>query len=233
MGVRWNSAARGSARSSRSCCCAATRSFRPIDCSKTCTAACSRRRHTRACRPTSRGCASCSTRIGCARGEAATCSRRVRMRSTPTASSASWTRVAGCSWPATRRRGGAARAGTRAVARLAALRRRVRGVCAERDRAARGVADRLPGGALRGATRARWARGARERARAAGRRAPASRAPPRQSHARALPIGQTGRRADGVPRRTARAARRTRPRTESRAPRAGAGDPPTGAWPRT
>ena len=64
-----------------------------------------------------------------------------------------------------------------------------------RDRAARGVADRLPGGALRGATRARSARGARERARAAGRRASASRAPPGKSHARALPIGQAGRRA--------------------------------------
>ena len=76
MGVRCNSAARGSARFCRSCCCAATRSFRPIGCSKTCTAACSRRRHTRACRRTSPGCASCSRPIGCARAAAATCSRR-------------------------------------------------------------------------------------------------------------------------------------------------------------
>ena len=72
MGPRCNSAARGSARFWRFRRCAATRSFRPIGCSKTCTAAPSRRRHTRACRRTSRDCASCSTRIGCARAAAAT-----------------------------------------------------------------------------------------------------------------------------------------------------------------
>ena len=120
-----------------------------------------------------------------------------------------------------------------AVARARARRSRLRGICPARDRASRGDAPRGACAANRRRPGARTPRGARRRARGAGRTAPAPGAPAIPADARPLPLGTSGRGARGLPRGAARALGGAWPGAERAAQAARAGDPAPGPEPRS